>query len=474
MMTIQITHTLTHARPRARRLLALAVLVLAALTLAITLLPAVAHAQDAAPDAPPAAQAALRINEIMASNGSFMVDPAQPDKTPDWVEIYNPGNAPVDMKGLSLSDDPNRPDKNPITQTVTIPAGGFLLFYQGEDANKRPLSPRHFTFGLSAAGESLGLYVAATGDVVDQHDFGVQLQDVSEGRATDGGPTWRSFTTPTPGESNSKNAPVIVSVTRTIVQPQAGDSVAVTAVITDDQSIVSATLVYTVGTTGVVLPMTNTSGNNWDATIPPFPNGTYVAYRVRAVDNEANAVESALQGYVVGFVAPTLRINEFMAENFGLVEDEDDPGEFPDWMELYNPTSAAIALDGLFLSDSEREPTQFAIPDGLSVPAKGFLIFWLDGDAGKNQGPRHTNFSLNKDGDFLGLFGAQGTVLIDGLDFGKQTDNVAMGRYPNGAGSANNAADFKFLVCATAGKPNILCENKNYMPAVRVPVAPAP
>ncbi len=410
-----------------------------------------AAAQDTAPDAIPPAQAALRINEFMAANGSFVIDPVQAEKTPDWVEIYNPGPAPVDMKGLSLSDDPLKPDKNPITQTVTVPAGGFILFFQGEDANLRPLSPRHFTFGLSAAGESIGLYVTATGEQVDLREFGPQVQDVSEGRDPDGGPTWRPFTAPTPGESNNKNAPVIVSVQRNIVQPQAGDVVTVTAVITDDQSGLSASLVYTVGTTAIVLPMASAGGNSYKASIPGFGNDTYVGYQVRAVDNEANKTNSHMDGYVVGYVAPELRINEFMAENFGLVEDADDPGEFPDWMEIYNPTGAAISLTGLFLSDSPREPTLFAIPSGLSVPAKGFVIFWLDSDAGKNQGPNHTNFSLNKDGDFLGLYGAQGTVLIDGLDFGKQSANVSMGRFPDGAGGANTVAAFQ-IPCMPNGR----------------------
>ena len=444
--------------------------VLGAFALLCMLLPTIARAQDVAPDAVPPAQAVLRINEFVAANGAFAIDPAQPERTPDWIEIYNPGAIAVDMKGLSLSDDPITPDKNPITQTVIIPAGGYLLFFEGEDANKRPLSPVHFTFGLSAAGESIGLYVTATGEKVDEYTFGAQVQNVSEGRYPDGAATWRTFTVPTPGESNSKNAPVIVSVTRAVVQPQAADAVTVTALITDDQSIVSATLVYTVGTTATSLNMASLGSNRWQATIPPFPNGTFVAYQVKAKDNEANETLSLPGGYVVGYVPPDLRINEFMAENSGPLADPDDPTvEYPDWMELYNPTSADISLDGLFLTDNKLAPAQFAIPNGLSVPAKGFLIFWLDGDAGKNQGPTHTNFSLNKDGDFLGLFGAQGTVQIDGLTFGKQTDNVAMGRFPDGAGSVNNAASFQFLVCVTAGKANMLCEKKNFMPVVRAP-----
>lgn len=470
MITTQLAHKNTiFLRPFWRLTLLCAVVLSLALLLSS---PRHAHAQDAAPDVVPPAQAALLINEFMASNGSFAIDTAQPERTPDWIEIYNPGAVDVDMKGLSLSDDPNKPDKNPITQTVTISAGGYVLFFEGEDANKRPLSAHHFTFGLSAAGESIGLYLAATGERVDLRDFGPQVQDVSEGRYPDGDPTnWRVFSVPTPGESNSKNAPVIVSVQRNIVQPQAGQSVDVTAVITDNGSIVSATLVYTVANTATELPMASLGGDSYKATIPGFDNNTFVPYQVRAVDDEANKTSAQWDGYVVGYVAPVLRINEFMAENPSAVEDADDPGEFPDWMELYNPTDAPISLNGLFLSDNRNEPTLFSIPSGLSVPAKGFLIFWLDGDAGKGQGPNHTTFSLNKDGEFLGLYGAQGTVLIDGLTFGKQTDNVGMGRFPDGAGSANDAGSFQFLVCATAGKANMACDKKTFMPSVRVPAA---
>ena len=40
--------------------------------------------------------------------------------------------------------------------------------------------------------------------------------------------------------------------------------------------------------------------------------------------------------YVVGYVPPTLYINEYMADNDAVIEDPDEPLAFEDWIEIYN------------------------------------------------------------------------------------------------------------------------------------------
>ena len=55
------------------------------------------------------ARAALRINEIMASNSSAVQDP-QGDYD-DWIELHNDGRDAVDAAGMYLSDDPEVPTK---------------------------------------------------------------------------------------------------------------------------------------------------------------------------------------------------------------------------------------------------------------------------------------------------------------------------------------------------------------------------
>ncbi len=69
-------------------------------------------------------------------------------------------------------------------------------------------------------------------------------------------------------------------------------------------------------------------------------------------------------------------INEVMASNGSVVSDDDD--DFEDWVELYNPTAAPIALAGYSLSDSPAQPRQWVVPD-VVVPAEGHTLVWASG-----------------------------------------------------------------------------------------------
>jgi hypothetical protein len=153
-----------------------------------------------------------------------------------------------------------------------------------------------------------------------------------------------------------------------------------------------------------------------------------------------------------------LRINEFMAENASGLENPDQPGAFPDWLELYNPSAEEVSLDGLFLTDDAAKPTRYAIPNGLRVPAGGFLLFYADSQP--ELGPQHTNFGLKKDGEYLGLYAAQGSVVIDGYNFGPQVADVSSARSPDGGES------WTTTVCATPGASNAPCAVQYYLPVV--------
>ena len=69
-----------------------------------------------------------------------------------------------------------------------------------------------------------------------------------------------------------------------------------------------------------------------------------------------------------------------MASNNKTLIDPDEPGETPDWFELYNPGPGAVVLDGLGLADGEPLESGFAITSGLTIPAGGFLVFYADND----------------------------------------------------------------------------------------------
>lgn len=125
-----------------------------------------------------------------------------------------------------------------------------------------------------------------------------------------------------------------------------------------------------------------------------------------------------------------LVINEFMASNSTL-EDPDEEGEDPDWIELYNPSSDGVVnLGGMYLTDDLGEPTKWQIPEGVTIEAGGYLLFWADDD--DEQGDMHTDFELDKGGEEIGLFDPNGVTLIDSITFDRQAVDVSHGRYPNG------------------------------------------
>lgn len=128
--------------------------------------------------------------------------------------------------------------------------------------------------------------------------------------------------------------------------------------------------------------------------------------------------------------AGDLVINEFLADN--TAAETDEAGQHEDWLELYNNSGAPISMLGLYLTDNRDNPDKWAFPSGVSIPAKGFLIVWLDED--QMQGPLHASFKLGVDGEFLMLSNGAGGVL-DSLSFGPQLTDVTFGRYPNGTGS---------------------------------------
>jgi hypothetical protein len=422
------------------------------------------------PNAIPPALAALRINELMASNNTAFADPDEPDQFPDWVEIYNPGTVAVNLANVVAFTDSllGNAAKSPITQTLIIPAQGFLVLILDEDTEQ---GPEHLNFRLSGDGEEFGMFYVggATPEKIDSHEFGPQTPDVSIGRKPDGTGDFVSFTVSTPGQSNVLNPPTVSNVTASFFRPTPetasplpGNPVTVTAVITDNGSV-TAELVYS---TSVVsgeqsLPMAAGAANRFTAQLPGQANGTYVRFRVVATDDEGNSRTSSPQGYVVGYQPPLLRINEVVAANQSGVEDVDDPGDFPDWLELYNPGTAPVSLLGLSFTDNPRDPEQYVVRANVVVPARGFVLVYLDDDPSQSNATNiHTNFRLNEDGDFIGLYGGRGTVLIDGFDFGPQGENAGIGRFPDGD------IVLRPMPCTSPKAPNINCVPQSYLPSV--------
>ncbi|MCB1126072.1 MAG: CotH kinase family protein, partial [Verrucomicrobiae bacterium] len=149
--------------------------------------------------------------------------------------------------------------------------------------------------------------------------------------------------------------------------------------------------------------------------------------------------------YTVGL--SSLVINELMASNRTTLEDADEAGEYPDWIELYNGSDAAIDLGGMYLSDDPLEPNKWQFATGTTIAAGGYVVILADDDG--TQGPLHTNFQLSRNGETLVLVDRDGQTVLDSVTFGTQLEDVSFGRYPNGG------ATWGFHAAATPGLSNV-------------------
>ncbi len=141
-------------------------------------------------------------------------------------------------------------------------------------------------------------------------------------------------------------------------------------------------------------------------------------------------------------------VNEWMAANQGAVLDPADQ-DADDWFELYNGSANATDLSAFTLTDDASDPTRFRIPNGTTIAPGGFLVVWADDESGQNSpGQVHANFRLSASGDGIALF-APDRTLIDAATFVSQSNNVAQGRFPDGA-----PAPFVFMDFPTPGAVN--------------------
>ncbi len=134
------------------------------------------------------APGSIRINEWVG-NSEVRVEE-------DFIELYNPSASPVALGGVRVTDNlVARPERYVFPDLSFIAAGGFKV-----------IDSDFFDIGFNGNFDTLFL-VGQNGALIDVVDFGGQPEDVSTGRATDGGVAWADFAVPTPGLPNGTVLP---------------------------------------------------------------------------------------------------------------------------------------------------------------------------------------------------------------------------------------------------------------------------
>ncbi len=129
----------------------------------------------------------------------------------DFVELYHPGAAALDLSGYVVTDDA-AVARYRIPEGTEIGPRGHLL-----------LDETALGFRLDATGERIFLISPDGSRVIDAVRFGPQENGVSSGRQPDGSPTFRRLAAPTPGAANAPWRQEDIVLNELMYNPISGD-----------------------------------------------------------------------------------------------------------------------------------------------------------------------------------------------------------------------------------------------------------
>ena len=138
----------------------------------------------------------VRINEVSANDGIYVNEYF---KRNDWIELYNTTDEEIDVSGMYLTDNMDKPEKYQISGPNTIiPAHGYLIIWCDK---LEPLSQLHASFKLGAGGDDLML-TAADGSWNDILTYPAHNADQTVGRFPDGSNNVYVMNIPTIAKAN--------------------------------------------------------------------------------------------------------------------------------------------------------------------------------------------------------------------------------------------------------------------------------
>ncbi|HXJ59575.1 MAG TPA: lamin tail domain-containing protein [Verrucomicrobiae bacterium] len=416
--------------------------------------------------------AGIVINEVLANARTA----TNSDGTiSDWVELYNPTNALVDLSGMSFTDQLTTPRRWTFPQGSIIPALGFRVVRFDPDlpASSNSVVSLNTGFGLKATGDSVYLFnrPSSGGELLDAITFGLQAPDWSIGRVPNGG-NW-TLTLPSAGAMNIAAVlgdPAQLKINEWMADPLSGSDwfevynptpqpIALGGLhLTDDpanrlkypipaRSYIASGLLgfqrfeadnspangadhvnFKLSAGGESLGITDAYGSFIDSLL--FGPQALGVSEGRLPDGSANITtfpETPSPGESNFRPIPNVVINEVLTHSELPLEDA---------IELRNTSGAPVDIGGWYLSDARTFLTKFQIPDGTTIPANGFLVFYENQFNPRPGDPDSFSLSSAK-GDHVYLSAAAGGVLTGYravVEFGPAENGVSFGRFDTSQG----------------------------------------
>ena len=188
---------------------------------------------------------------------------------------------------------------------------------------------------------------------------------------------------------------------------------------------------------------------------------------IDGADNWGLFIEHPVVGYTCSPQRSniTIKMNEFLAKNSTVNQDEF--GNYGDWVELYNYGLSDIEITGMHMSDTPDEPTLYTFNPTILAP-ESFILVWCDAttdDPITVPDTLHANFKLSAGGETVGLYLNENTI-IDTVTFGAQTADISYGRFPDGTN------DWYTYTAPTPWESNTMVAGPIISDVVRSPMFP--
>ena len=425
----------------------------------------------------PQGKSALRLNEIMSDNASWL--PRADGGHPDWIEFKNTSDAPLSVDGYTLMLDGGA---KPLTRLPIRTLGPGELLVLASDGGG-------LSFRLPAAGAQITL-IDPAGAAVDSAALPKLATDEAWCRDADG--SWSLSASATPGEDNRITAPGGEAARARALQAIENGQAVITEVMTR---------AVTQNAGADYIEVRNVSGERlnlqgWRLSDDPddpakwvFPDvslrpGETLLVSCDGQDRRTDAArlstgfrlsgdgETALLSRADGVTTAVVEIPALNADQAYSLLDEDwtvqlpptpgaentwneacalsdqllnasgsplrvneisaaASGTRPDWIELYNAGSSEVDLSFYALSDNPKNPGKWRFSAGSALAAGAYTgVFCTGDDVADGEWPS-ANFRLGADGGdtlLLSRLTGDGYVPVDRVYLPPQFEDVTYGR----------------------------------------------
>lgn len=327
----------------------------------------------------------------------FMYDPESPQ--PEWIEILNRSNIPLDLKNHKLAD--SRDTITICLEDIILPSGGFVII--ADDSTlinyfniNAPLIIKSFP-ALNNSGDKI-ILLDSMNRVIDSLEYssdwgggdGFSLERINSDSSSCALQNWSTSVSrykATPGYVNSvtpkENDICVTEIISSPPFPVFGDNVSLQIKIKnhgltaasysiglyEDTDLDSLPDIFLAACSNLLLASGDSAIVDPGYTVAGLSSARiFYAEAVLLSDMDTSnnyAVKKIYPGYPQG----TLVINEVMYYPEG--------GE-PEWVELYNKSDDSISLKDWSISDVISSPSAAKIDSEISIPPHNYLIITRD------------------------------------------------------------------------------------------------